>query len=58
VKEATVEELARVEGFGPRQAALVHDFFRRPDAPPAEAEAPESTEAEIDAALAAEEAGG
>jgi excinuclease ABC subunit C len=29
VKEASVEEIAAVEGFGPRQAALVHDFFHR-----------------------------
>jgi excinuclease ABC subunit C len=55
VKEATAEELARVEGFGPRQAALVHEFFRGPGAPAAEGEG--STEAEIDAALAAEEDG-
>jgi excinuclease ABC subunit C len=30
VKDATVEELAEVEGFGPRQARAVHAFFRRP----------------------------
>jgi excinuclease ABC subunit C len=35
VKEATVEQIAEVEGFGPRQAQAVHDFFHRPDAPAA-----------------------
>ncbi len=33
VREATPEELAQVEGFGPRQAAAVHAFFHRPEAP-------------------------
>jgi len=55
VREATAEELARVEGFGPRQAALVFDFFHRPDAPAVEAEGEASTEADIDAALAEED---
>jgi excinuclease ABC subunit C len=32
VKEATVAELAAVEGVGPRQAQVVHDFFHRPEA--------------------------
>jgi excinuclease ABC subunit C len=32
VKEAGPEQLAEVEGFGPKQAALVHAFFHRPDA--------------------------
>jgi excinuclease ABC subunit C len=36
VKEATVEQLAEVEGFGPKQAAAVFDFFHRPDAPAVE----------------------
>jgi len=65
IKEATVEELLAVEGFGPKQAALVFDFFHRADAPAAEAPEAEpgpeaveaSTEAEIDAALAEEEEG-
>jgi excinuclease ABC subunit C len=38
VKEASLEELAQVEGFGQRQAALVHDFFRRSDLSDAAAE--------------------
>jgi excinuclease ABC subunit C len=67
VKEATLEEVAQVEGFGPKQAAAVRAFFHRADAPePAgeeagadgvlagEGEAP--TEAEIDAALAEDDA--
>ena len=33
VKEATVEQIAEVDGFGPRQAQAVFDFFHRPDAP-------------------------
>jgi excinuclease ABC subunit C len=33
VKEATVEQIGEVEGFGPKQAAAVFDFFHRPDAP-------------------------
>ena len=37
VKEASVDELLGVEGFGPRQARLVFDFFHR--APAASAEA-------------------
>jgi excinuclease ABC subunit C len=69
VKEATLEEIAGVEGFGPKQAAAVFDFFHRPGAPegeelpaaedvaappaPVEAAAP-ITESDIDAALAAE----
>ena len=52
VKEASVDEIARVEGFGPKQAAAVHDFFHGPSAPAAEG--PEVTESDIDAALAAE----
>jgi excinuclease ABC subunit C len=59
VKEATPEEIAQVEGFGPKQAAAVFDFFHRPGAP--EVEAPEALvaaeEADIDAALAAEAEG-
>jgi excinuclease ABC subunit C len=60
VKEATPEELARVEGFGPKQAAAVFEFFHRPGAPeveePGEVGAAEE-EADIDAALAAETEG-
>ena len=33
VKEATVEQIAEVDGFGPKQAQAVFDFFHRPDAP-------------------------
>ncbi|HEX9049584.1 MAG TPA: excinuclease ABC subunit UvrC [Anaeromyxobacter sp.] len=62
VKDASLEELARVEGFGPKQAAAVFEFFHRPE-PAAETEAPAEaapdavpageavSEAEIDAAL-------
>jgi excinuclease ABC subunit C len=72
VRDATAEELAAVEGFGPRQARVVHEFFHPPapaapaaaeggGTPPAAADdAPEPagvTEADIDAALAAEDAG-
>jgi excinuclease ABC subunit C len=32
VKEATVEEIVQVEGFGPKQARTVHGFFHRPEA--------------------------
>jgi excinuclease ABC subunit C len=66
VREATLEELRAVEGFGEKQAAAVHAFFHPPEgAPPpvgAEEGGPEGaapgeapTEAEIDAALAAED---
>jgi excinuclease ABC subunit C len=57
VKEASLAELAAVEGFGPRAAAAVWEFFH----PPAGAPSPElpeeagPTEAEIDSALAAED---
>ncbi|HET8541574.1 MAG TPA: excinuclease ABC subunit UvrC [Anaeromyxobacter sp.] len=34
VKDATVEQLAEVEGFGPKQAATVFEFFHRPEAQP------------------------
>jgi excinuclease ABC subunit C len=51
VREASAEEIAAVEGFGPRQARAVFDHFHRPEAPP-EAGAP--SEAEIDRALAEE----
>ena len=57
VKEASLAELAAVEGFGPRAAAVVWEFFH----PPAGAPSPElpeeagPTEAEIDSALAAED---
>src|SRR5512139_3397548 len=32
VKDASVEEISEVEGFGPRQAAAVFEFFHRPEA--------------------------
>jgi excinuclease ABC subunit C len=66
VKEATPEELAEVEGFGPRQARAVHEFFeaRSGEVAAAAAPIPEDvevdpsvgavSEAEIDAALAEE----
>jgi excinuclease ABC subunit C len=70
VKEATVEELSQVEGFGPKQAAAVFDFFHGQGVSeepvpnegvpevgePAElgGPAPDVTEDEIDAALAEE----
>jgi excinuclease ABC subunit C len=64
IRDASVEEIAAVEGFGPRQAGLVFEFFHRPDAPPPaaveDATAPPEpagagpSEAEIDAALAEE----
>jgi hypothetical protein len=49
-----------VEGFGPKQAQAVWEFFHRPEAagPPAAADAAAVTEAEIDAALAEEERAG
>jgi len=62
VKDASVEEIAQVEGFGPRQAQAVFEFFHRPEPAqeaPAGAGAGEAlpaseavSEAEIDAALA------
>jgi excinuclease ABC subunit C len=64
VKEASLEEIARVEGFGPGAAKAVWDFFHPAEGVPPvaiaaeEAEAaPEGgvTEAEIDKALAEEE---
>jgi excinuclease ABC subunit C len=75
IREAPVEELARVEGFGPRAAQAVWDFFHAPGAAsPAPVEtapspavgladsgpavALEVSEADIDAALAEEGAGG
>jgi len=70
VKDATAEQLAEVDGFGPAQAAAVFEFFHRPGAPAlgAEPEGPDApmavasagtpvevvTESEIDAALAEE----
>jgi len=58
VKEASAGEIAGVEGFGPRQAAGVYEFFHRPEA--SSVVRPETgggaavTEAEIDEALATE----
>jgi excinuclease ABC subunit C len=56
IREASVEEIAAVEGFGPRQARAVHDFFRGPGAPAGDPEGALS-EAEIDRALAEEDPG-
>ncbi|HVO19246.1 MAG TPA: excinuclease ABC subunit UvrC [Anaeromyxobacter sp.] len=57
VREASVEKLAEVEGFGEVQARAVHEFFHPPGAEGAGEVAPgpeEATEAEIDAALASD----
>lgn len=69
VKEAAVEEIEQVDGFGRRQAEAVHEFFHRPtgpsgaladdggpDAREAASDAAAVIEADIDAALADEEA--
>jgi excinuclease ABC subunit C len=58
VKEASLEELAAVEGFGPRAAKAVWDFFHPPEGAPAPSVPEEAgpTEADIDAALAADDA--
>jgi excinuclease ABC subunit C len=56
VKEATVQEIAAVEGFGPGQAAKVHGFFHAASAEERAEEA--ADEDRIDAALAEEEAEG
>jgi excinuclease ABC subunit C len=58
VKEASLEELAAVEGFGPRAVKAVWDFFHPPEGAPAPAVPDEAgpSEADIDAALAADEA--
>ncbi len=57
VRDATPEELAQVEGFGPRQAAAVHAFFHRPDVPLDDAAAPVGDAASAGAPGAAGEAG-
>jgi excinuclease ABC subunit C len=65
VKEASVEEIARVEGFGPKAAKAVWDFFHAGDAAPREASLaaePPGVDAAAGAAVpsaepAAEEAG-
>jgi excinuclease ABC subunit C len=64
VREASLEEIAQVEGFGEKQARLVHDFFHQAareevPLPAKEVELAEAaTEDEIDAALAAEQDAG
>ncbi|HTP50200.1 MAG TPA: excinuclease ABC subunit UvrC [Anaeromyxobacteraceae bacterium] len=55
VREATEEEIAQAPGFGPAQARMVHEFFHRPDGPPA---AGTAAEAELDATLALEGSAG
>jgi excinuclease ABC subunit C len=45
VKLATAGEIAQVDGFGPKQAQAVHEFFHRPEAVP-EAEEVDEAEAE------------
>jgi len=66
VKEASLEEIARVEGFGPKAAQAVWDFFHPAEGAPVpdgvaealeEAAAPEVTEADIDTAIAEEQVG-
>ncbi len=66
VKEASLEEIARVEGVGPTAARAVWDFFHPPEGAPAQGVVPDAagpaaddevSEAEIDKALE-EEAGG
>jgi excinuclease ABC subunit C len=57
VREATLEELLAVEGFGEKQARAVLEFFHPANGAPVPAEAEAPSEADIDAALAAEEAG-
>ncbi len=70
VKEATLEQILEVDGFGAKQAAAVFEFFHRPDAPVPDVEEPVVepgpagaveaggvTESDIDAALAAEAEG-
>ena len=70
VKEATLEQILEVDGFGAKQAAAVFEFFHRPDAPVPDVEEPAVepgpagaveaggvTESDIDAALAAEAEG-
>src|SRR5512146_2201306 len=57
IKEASVEEIAAVDGFGRKAAQGVWDFFHGPDpAAAADEVAGEVSEAEIDDALAEEEA--
>jgi excinuclease ABC subunit C len=57
VRQATVEELAGVEGFGEKQARAVFDFFHPPEGAPLPAASDGPTEADIDAALAEEAEG-
>jgi excinuclease ABC subunit C len=59
VREATLEELARVEGIGAAQARAVHEFFHAPAGAVAAADAPgaDPGEAEVDALLAEEGTG-
>ncbi len=65
VKDATPEQIAEVDGFGPTQAQAVHEFFHREALPTEPASAPPDpgaelleaqavTESQIDAALADE----
>jgi excinuclease ABC subunit C len=67
VREASLDEVTQVDGFGPKQARAVFEFFHRPE--PVEAEPAAATLAEglaaepvseedIDAALADEAQGG
>jgi len=58
VREASADELAAVEGIGPRQAQVVWDFFHRPGGPSPAPDAEAPSEEEIDRALAEEGPGG
>jgi excinuclease ABC subunit C len=56
VKEAPVEAIAEVEGFGPKQALAVFEFFHRPEARGEVAVAELDAAGEAQAATGAEEA--
>ena len=55
VSEASVEEVLEVEGFGPKQAGAVYDFFHRTATSPA-ADARADAELEGEAEVAVERA--
>jgi excinuclease ABC subunit C len=57
VKEATIEQIAEVEGFGPKQAQAVFDFFHGPGAPALEGAPDEAVIADEAAGAPSPEAG-
>jgi excinuclease ABC subunit C len=62
VKDASVDEIAEVDGFGPKQAEAVHEFFRRaaaagPPAAEADVAADDAAPGEADAGAPAALAG-